>query len=218
VRLPAAPEIGLPEMLHDRFSRPVLGITVDLATGTRRKPLPARVYVVHLKSRRPNRASIPGGSGEDMDDPVIEARAHMRSLLMRTAEAGGLRALVLRDLHRERMPVIVMGDFNDHAKAATTNLVAGRMAPKNLARRDIQLYHAAALQAPNILTHRIGYTKFHLGEPDSIDHILLSEEFLREGRHAIAEVERVDYFNDHLSEHGRLASDHGAIRASLRLR
>ncbi len=217
VRLPGAPEIGLPETLHDRFSRPVLSVTVDLATG-RRKPLPARVYVVHLKSRRPNRASAPGGPGEDMDDPLIEARAHMRSLLMRAAEAGGLRALLLRDLHRSRMPVIVLGDFNDHAKAATTNLVAGRMAPRNLARRDIQLYHAAALQAPNILTHRIGYTKFHLGEPDSIDHILLSEEFLREGRHAIAEVERVDYFNDHLSEPGRLASDHGAIRAALRLR
>lgn len=217
LRLPAAPEIGLPETLHDRFSRPVLSVTVDLASGQRRK-VPARVYVVHLKSRRPNRASLPGGPGEDMDDPQIEARAHMRSLLMRAAEAGGLRSLLLRDLHRTRMPVIVMGDFNDHAKAATTNLVAGRMAPKNLARRDIQLYHAAALQAPNILTHRIGYTKFHLGEPDSIDHILLSEEFLRESRHAIAEVERVDYFNDHLSEHGRLTSDHGAIRASLRLR
>lgn len=218
VRLPAAPEIGLPETVHDQFSRPVLSATVDLATGSGHRPLPARVYVVHLKSRRPNRASVPGGPGEDLDDPVVEARAHMRSLLMRAAEAGGLRALLLRDLHRTRMPVIVLGDFNDHAKAATTNLVAGRMAPKNLARRDIQLYHAAALQAPNILTHRIGYTKFHLGEPDSIDHILLSEEFLRDSRHAIAEVERVDYFNDHLSENGRLASDHGAIRASLRLR
>ncbi|MBE0591488.1 MAG: hypothetical protein M9951_16395 [Burkholderiaceae bacterium] len=217
VRLPGAPEIGLPETLHDRFSRPVLGVTIDLASS-RRRPVPARVYVVHLKSRRPNRASVPGGPGEDMDDPVIEARAHMRSLLMRAAEAGGLRALLMRDLHQSRMPVIVLGDFNDHAKAATTNLVAGRMAPKNLARRDIQLYHAAALQAPNILTHRVGYTKFHLGEPDSIDHILLSEEFLREGKHAIAEVERVDYFNDHLSEPGRLASDHGAIRATLRLR
>lgn len=218
VRLPAAPEIGLPEILHDRFSRPVLSVTVDLATGTRRRALPARVYVVHLKSRRPNRAAVPGGPGEDMEDPLIEARAHMRSLLMRAAEAGGLRALLLRDLYRARMPVIVLGDFNDHAKAATTNLVAGRMSPKNLGRRDIQLYHAAALQAPNILTHRIGYTKFHLGEPDSIDHVLLSEEFLREGRHAIAEVERVDYFNDHLSAPGRLASDHGAIRATLRLR
>lgn len=216
VRLPGAPEIGLPETVHEHFSRPVLSVTVDLATG-RRKPVPARIYVVHLKSRRPNRASIPGGPGEDMDDPVVEARAHMRSLLMRAAEAGGLRALLLRDLHRARMPVIVMGDFNDHAKAATTNLVAGRMAPKNLARRDIQLYHAAALQAPNILTHRIGYTKFHLGEPDSVDHILLSEEFLRQGRHAIAEVERVDYFNDHLSEPGRLTSDHGAIRVGLRM-
>src|SRR5690606_6739063 len=59
VRLPGAPEIGLPETLHERFSRPVLSVTVDLATG-RRKSLPARVYVVHLKSRRPNRASTPG--------------------------------------------------------------------------------------------------------------------------------------------------------------
>src|SRR5690606_28791493 len=167
---------------------------------------------------RPNRASVPGGPGEDLDDPVVEARAHMRSLLRRAAEAGGSRALLLRDLHRTRMPVLVLGGFNDAATAATTRLVAGRLAPQHAGRGDSQLFHAAALQAPNILTHRIGYTKFHLGEPDSIDHIVLSEEFLRDSRHAIAEVERVDYFNDRLSEHGRLASDHGAIRAGLRLR
>ena len=63
----------------------------------------------------------------------------------------------------------------------------------------------------------MGYTKILAGEPDSIDHVLLSEEFLRGGKHAIGEVVAVDYFNDHLNDADPLQSDHGAIRVTLEL-
>ncbi|MGB7299225.1 MAG: endonuclease/exonuclease/phosphatase family protein [Burkholderiaceae bacterium] len=219
ITLPGAPEIGIADYRHESFSRPVLGVTVNLAHAGR--SVPARVYVVHLKSRRPKR--LQSGSGEsfvseDMDNPVIETRAHLRSLMIRAAESAALRYLVLNDLHGTSMPVIVLGDFNDHAKAMTTELVTGRMLVRQRERRDILLWHASALQRPNALKRDLGYTKIHLDEPDSIDHILLSEEFLRESKRSIGEVLRVDYFNDHLNEKSvQSQSDHGAIRATLLL-
>ncbi len=222
VALPGAPEIGAPEIAHDRFSRPVLATTINL--GTVAAPIPARLYVVHLKSRRPKRLQAETDPaqkepiGEDMDNPRIEARAHLRALMMRAAEATGVRQLILRDLVNSRTPVIVMGDFNDHAKAMTTELITGRMYARRLDRRDYTLWHAAALQRPNSLKRGIGYTNIHLGEPGSIDHILLSEEFLKESRHAIADVVSVDWFNDHLNDKNPAYSDHGAIRASFRLK
>ena len=218
ITLPGAPELGLPAPEHRRFSRPVLVATVDF--GTAGVSLPVRVYVLHLKSRRPKRLEgmvEAGPVAESIDDPAIEARAHMRSLMIRAAEATGVRLLLLRDLVQSRLPVIVMGDFNDHAKALTTEIVTGRMANRQLERRDHMLWHAAALQRPHALKRDLGYTKIHLGEPDSIDHVLLSEEFLPGGRHAIGEVIKVDYFNDHLNDRNPLQSDHGAIRVSLRL-
>lgn len=219
VTLPGAPEIGLPDQVHQTFSRPILTTTINL--GSTDAPVPAKIYVVHLKSRRPKtigRSNSRGTEREDLDDPSIESRAHLRALMMRAAEATGLRQLLLTDLVGSRMPVIVLGDFNDHAKAMTTALISGRIYAKQLARRDYTLWHAAALQRPNVLKRNVGYTKIHLGEPDSIDHILLSEEFLRDGRHAIGEVLRVDWFNDHLNDRDVAHSDHGAIRATLQLK
>jgi len=222
ITLPGAPEIGLPAEDHQLFSRPVLATTVNL--GTVDAPVPARLFVVHLKSRRPKRLSsdeqVSGDDhrAEDMDDPVVEARAHLRALMMRSAEATGIRQLLLKDLVNSRTPVIVLGDFNDHAKAMTTELICGRTVARRLDRRDYTLWHAGALARPNVLKRDVGYTNIYMGEPGSIDHILLSEEFLREGRHAIGEVMRVDWFNDHLNNHDDDSSDHGAIRATLQIK
>lgn len=215
VMLPGAPELGLPDYPQTHFSRPVLRTSVDLGGGG--GPV-ARLYVVHLKSRRPKRlenADAAGRPGEDLDDPAVEARAHLRALIIRAIEAAALRQLLLEDLVRSNTPVIVMGDFNDHAKAMTTEMVTGRHLAHPLTRRDHQLWHAAALQRPEGVQRDLGYTKIYAGQPDSIDHILLSEEFLRGGRNAVSEVVSVDYFNDHLNDPDPLRSDHGAIRVEL---
>lgn len=209
--------LGIAAAPHAQFSRPVLATTVDF--GAPGKPLPTRVYVVHLKSRRPKTLQIAEGANagrhEDDADPGVEARAHLRSLTIRGIEATGLRLLLLRDLVRSRMPVIVLGDFNDHAKAMTTEMITGRIYARRPERRDHNLWHAAALQRPNSLKRDVGYTHVHLGEPGSIDHILLSEEFMRESRNAIGEVLSVAWFNDHLNDRSSVQSDHGAIRATL---
>ncbi len=81
------PELGE----HARFERPVLHARLRLKQGER-----LHVLVVHLKSKRPKfLQDAQGRTSEDTSDPDVAARATLRSLLMRAAEAAALRALVV---------------------------------------------------------------------------------------------------------------------------
>ena len=52
-----------------------------------------------------------------------------------------------------------------------------------------------------------------------LDQVLVSVEFVPGRRFNVGDVRRVDYFNDHLHEgRDRSRSDHGFVRALLRLR
>ena len=65
----------------------------------------------------------------------------------------------------------------------------------------------------------VAYSHIHQGYPEVLDQILVSEEFIAGSRHSLGDVRRVDYFNDHLHEgRDRSRSDHGFVRALLRLR
>jgi hypothetical protein len=59
----------------------------------------------------------------------------------------------------------------------------------------------------------------HQGWPELLDQIWVSEEFVASSRFALGDVRRLDVFNDHLHEsRERWRSDHGFVRALLRLR
>ena len=93
------PEIGE----HTRFERPVLKAALRTKQGQR-----LHVLVVHLKSKRPKFLQDAQGQPlEDRDDPKIVARAALRALLMRGAEAAALRGIVVDLIHRTREPLIV---------------------------------------------------------------------------------------------------------------
>jgi hypothetical protein len=59
----------------------------------------------------------------------------------------------------------------------------------------------------------------HQGWPELIDQVWVSEEFVAGSKFALGDVRRVEVFNDHLHEsRERWRSDHGFVRALLRLR
>ena len=97
-------------------------------------------------------------------------------------------------------------------------MIAGHELIGDRSGRDTLRFHAKALQGPNALKRDVGYTNIHQGEHDNLNPILLSEEFSRSNRFSIGDVSRVDYFNDHLKHRNLLTSDHGMIRATIRLR
>jgi endonuclease/exonuclease/phosphatase family metal-dependent hydrolase len=208
----AVPELGT----HARFERPVLHAVLH----TRFLPR-LHVLVVHLKSKRPKfLQDAAGRPTEDRDDPRVAARAMLRSLIMRGAEAQALRGIVIELLHRTPDPLVLVGDFNDAPASVTSQLVASTSAVAyDRGARDAALWHSWDVQSDASIRRDVAYSHVHQGYPEMLDQIWVSEEFVAASRRAIGDVKRVEVFNDHLNEgRERIRSDHGFVRALLRVR
>jgi len=219
----AADVLDIPELgPHTRFERPVLHARVQAPPAS--GGLVLNVLVCHLKSKRPKFLQDDSGRAlEDRDDPAITARATLRSLLMRAAEAAALRRLVVGLTAGSKDPLILLGDLNDGPASVTSQIIAANheIAYERQA-RDTALFHAWDVQtAPTVRRDGAGYAYSHLhqGVPEMLDQIWLSEEFVASSRFARGDVRRVEVFNDHLHEsRERWRSDHGFVRALLRWR
>ena len=209
----APPGLAAPE----RFSRPVLEALIGGPAG------PIRVITVHLKSKRPALLD-----DERESDPAHHARGMARSLAIRASEALALRQIIVQRLWRTREPLVVLGDFNDLVTSPTTVLVAAtRFMRGDESQRDCMLFDAFDLQKmrqlpfAGVQRRDTSFTHTHEQVPETIDHILVSEEFAPFSKNALGWVHRVDYFNDHLSlrrrgeREARIYSDHGQVVATL---
>jgi endonuclease/exonuclease/phosphatase family metal-dependent hydrolase len=201
---------------HTQFERPPLLVTLQMKHGQE-----LHVITAHLKSKRPK--FLQGADGklaEDTDDPKVQAVASLRSLLMRAGEALALRLKVVELLHRTRAPLVLMGDLNDSPHSVTTQLIAATsQVAYDRSARDTALYSAWDVQGEAALRRDVAYSHIHQGFPEVLDQILVSEEFVQTSRNALGDVRRVEVFNDHLFEgRDRSLSDHGFVRALLRLR
>jgi endonuclease/exonuclease/phosphatase family metal-dependent hydrolase len=205
---------------HASFSRPLLRAEVVLPDY---RGSTLTLLNVHLKSRRPDFAD-----GEGRDDPVAEARAQLRSLIRRGAEAAALRKMVIESTRRSRAPLVVAGDFNDDANAVTTQIVADTSWKReDRPQRDFMLFNALDVeQRPSPGRGRdVAFTTLFGGEPERIDHVLVSEEFVAPSKHAIGQVTAVEIYSDHLLERrrgaetgirlDRIYSDHAAVCVTL---
>ena len=218
-----APEeaVTLPEIGPlTRFERPVLRAQLRTAWD-----VPLHVLVVHLKSKRPKYLQDDAGRTlEDRDDPAVSARATMRSLLQRAAEAAALRRIVVQITGRagdhQGEPLVLLGDMNDNAHAVTTQMIAAVQATAyDRGARDVALYHALEVATEPALMRDLAYSHVHQGWPELLDQIWVSEELVASSRFAIGDIRRVEVFNDHLHEgRDRVRSDHGFVRALARIR
>ena len=211
-----ADHVPVPELgLQTRYERPVLMADLRGPHGQA-----FTLLGVHLKSKRPKfLIDAQGHALEDRDDPSIQARAVLRSLLMRAAEAAALRRFVVTLARGRRQPLMVMGDFNDGPLSVTSQLVAATQAVAyDREARDTALFHAADLQTEPGLRHDRPYSHVYQGWPELLDQVWVSEEFDPRSRFAVGEVRRVEVFNDHLLE-GRdgTRSDHGFLRVLLQM-
>ena len=204
---------------HAHFSRPLLLARVPWGPDGAMLTL----LNVHLKSRRPEFVA-----GESDDDPGAEARAQVRSLLMRAAEAAALRRVVIELTSTDSM-LVLAGDFNDGPNAVTTQLVAGTSwRADGRPPRGHVLFDAlrvAPLSTPGA-ANAAAFTAINGGEPERIDHMFVSEAFVARRPPQVARVVAVELYNEHLA-HGqanameldpaRIQSDHGAVCATVEL-
>lgn len=214
---PEAARVQVPGLgLHTRFERPPMLAMLRLKHGQ-----PVCVITAHLKSKRPKFLEDANGEHiEDTADPAVQALASLRSLVMRASEALALRLKVVELLHRTRLPLVLMGDLNDGPHSVTTQLIAATsQVAYDKGALDHALFSAWDVQGEAAMRRDVAYSHIHQGYPEVLDQVLVSEQFVATSRESIGDVRRVEVFNDHLFEgRDRSRSDHGFVRALLRLR
>jgi predicted extracellular nuclease len=202
-----------------RFSRPVIKTRINI------HDVKATFFVVHLKSKRPIVKE-----GADPHEPMERAFGQARSLITRAAEAAALRQLLLQEMQGTDQAIVMVGDFNDDGGAVTSRLITGSPPWRSLSREqkeriwDVLLYNVKDIQDRQSYRD-VYYTHLHNGFHESLDHILVSQEFVRENPDRLGEVEYVSNFNDHLIDdtlsHEQVPfwqSDHGQVVVTIQLR
>lgn len=203
----------------EQFSRPILKVRLEL-----RKGVSVEVFVAHLKSKRP---LIP--DGVNRHDALEISKGKARSLLLRATEANALRTILMDTLEHRDTPVIVLGDLNDTHTAVTTRIISGEEPPRYWPKEhkalvwDTLLYHAKDIQARQS-SQDVYYTHIHNGHYESLDHILVSQELVRENPKRVGRVVYVQAFNDHIIDQTLAAdpinpceSDHAQVVATIEL-
>jgi endonuclease/exonuclease/phosphatase family metal-dependent hydrolase len=215
--------VPLPEAgEHASFSRPLLRADLELP-GLHRTA--ALILVnVHLKSRRPDFAA-----GERADDAGETARARLRSLIKRGAEAAALRSILDHAMAVAPAPIVVGGDFNDRIDAVTTRLVS-EAAPGFGGEREaaLELFDAFEVltRLPAGQGGRVPLTIVDGALAERIDHILVSKDFVAGSPGALGRVARIEVLLDHLQERQRMTvegeapfsriySDHAGVCVTL---
>jgi predicted extracellular nuclease len=203
------------------FSRPVLHFSVRLRdTG------PAtEVFVAHLKSKLPTRVDEEPWYVEDPElyQPHATAIGAALSTIRRTAEATALRALLTEVMKGTATPVLVLGDLNDGQHSNTLNILTEQpryLVGDSTGGADIGLYTAQTLQEYRD-TRDVYYTHLHEDLRESLDHVLVSEQFYDNSRRREWLFDRLVINNDHLDTEDhreRGSTDHGVVKVSFRYR
>lgn len=205
----------------ERFSRPVVRARIAINDHQH-----INAFVAHLKSKRP---MIPDDV-EDRFDPLETAKGEARSLLLRAAESCALRSILLEFLQDREDPIVLFGDLNDAGHSVTTQIISGQQPFRHLPfevkkkQWDTLLYHVKDIQARQSYRD-VYYTHIHNGHYNSIDHIMVSEELVKDNPKHIGRVGLVQVFNDHLIDQTLSTdrveswkSDHAQVMATIELR
>jgi endonuclease/exonuclease/phosphatase family metal-dependent hydrolase len=201
------------------FSRPVLHFTVE----PREDHEPVQVYVCHFKSKGPTKVFQEDWFRAD----EATYKKHGTSLgaaistIRRTAEAAALRFMLTEQMKGTRTPVIVLGDINDGQHSNTTNILTEQpryLVGDSMGGGDVSLYTAQTLQEYRS-TRDVYYTHIFQDVMESLDHILVSEEFYDNSRRRIWMFDGMSVNNDHLNFEDHKATgtnDHGVICATFK--
>jgi predicted extracellular nuclease len=202
------------------FSRPVLNFQVRLRDDP--EPL-TEVFVTHLKSKLPTRIDQEDWyqDNPDLYHPHVTAIGAAISTVRRTAEATALRVLLNGVMDETDTPVIVLGDVNDGQHSNTLNILTGQ--PRYLVGgaaggADTGLYTAQTLQEYRD-TRDVYYTHVFQDLRESLDHVLVSEQFYDNSRKRKWLFDGLVINNDHLNnEDHKLngSGDHGVVQVHFK--
>ena len=213
------PQTGDVSVRIDGFSRPVLRFAI--------RPRPSdpeiSVYVCHLKSKAPTQVWREGWFDRETHSRHAEAIGAALSTIRRTAEATALRMILTEEMRGTDRPVVVLGDCNDGQHSNTLNILTGQprfLTALSQGGGDADLYTAQTLQQYRSEAD-VYYTHVHQEMRESLDHILVSQEFYDMSRRRVWAFDGLEIANDHLNADDHETSgtgDHGVVRATFRYR
>ncbi len=200
------------------FSRPVLHFVIRPVESAPE----VHVFVCHFKSKGPTWITGEKWYEKETHSKHQEAIGSALSTVRRTAESCALRMIITELTKKSDVPVVVLGDVNDGILSNTLNILTGQpnyLMGLSLGGGDTDLYTAQTLQEYRS-TRDVYYTHIHQNNRESLDQILVSEQFYDNSRRRVWSFDGLDVNNDHLNfEDHRLlgTNDHGVIRARFRL-
>ena len=201
------------------FSRPVLNFQVAL----REQPPLTEIFVAHLKSKLPERVFDEAWFKADPATfkPHQDALGAALATVRRTAEATALRILLTKVMKGTVTPVIVLGDLNDGQHSNTINILTEQpnyLVGESLGGADIGLYTAQTLQEYRD-TRDVYYTHVFQDLRESLDHVLVSEQFYDNSKKRRWLFDGLVINNDHLNTEDHKANgstDHGVVQVHFR--
>lgn len=208
---PQTPAIGVEIRA---FSRPVLHFRIR----PRADQEPIEVFVCHFKSKAPTQVWREDWYDAATHSKHQEAFGGGLSTIRRTAETTALRVILTELMKGTSTPVIVLGDLNDGQHSNTLNILTGQpryLTGLSTGGGDTDLYSGQTLQQYRS-ERDVYYTHVYQGTRESLDHILVSQEFYDNSRKRLWAFDGMDIYNDHLNreEHEETdgANDHGIVR------
>lgn len=204
----------------DHFSRPILHFQIK--PHWEEKSI--EVYVCHFKSKRPTDIYGEPWYSKQIYSRHSETLGSAVSTIRRTAEAAALRLILTEQMKDTDTPVVVLGDLNDAKDSNTLNILTGQpnyiMAGYSQGGSDVDLYSVGTLREYRS-QRDVYYTHIHNKTRESLDHILVSQEFYDNSRRRIWAFKGMEIYNDHLNSENHKengSSDHGVVRASFEYR
>ncbi len=204
-----------------KFSRPVLHFSIkpkfkDLDIDD------ISIYVVHFKSRCPTEIynETWHKTNKDYYTKHNDSIGYAVSTIRRTAEALALKMILTDEMKNNNKQVVVLGDLSDDQNSNTLNILTGQpdyLAVLKKGGSDVDLYTIGTLQEYRS-TRDVYYTHIHKNLQESLDHILVSQEFYDNSRKRIWGFEGMDVYNDHLNAADHKSdgtTDHGIVKATF---
>ena len=184
------------------------------------------IYVVHFKSKVPTKVYRNGWYKNDSNyySKHRNSLGAALSTIRRTAEAAALRMILTDEMKKSDTPVVVIGDCNDGQHSNTLNIITGQpnylLSGYSKGGSDTALYTIGTLQEYRSLRD-VYYTHIHQNIKESLDHILVSQEFYDNSKKRLWAFKGMELFNDHLNDDNHKVSgtsDHGIVRAQFEYR
>ncbi len=206
------------------FARPVLRF--DISPREDRPDL--QVYVCHLKSKAPAPVYREDWFEADRDfyKRHTTALGSAVSTVRRTAEATALRMMLTEVMKGTVTPVVVLGDLNDGQHSNTLNIVTEQpryLVGDSTGGSDVALYTAQTLQEYRD-TRDVYYTHVHQDLRESLDHVMVSEQFYDHSYRRLWLFDGLTITNDHLNDDDsdvrreKGTTDHGIVMCRFRWR